>query len=487
MTSFYAPWRKDIRVGAEAILYHLELCRAVELNPLASPQTANVAVGKLPPAIQAETLQRASLAARQWSEMVAYKPQGTHDGLPVLKAMESGNFEYLFTVGGRASGKSHEVAEAIVELCAREKKRVVCGREFQISIRDSARSLLVNKIKAHWSADSWQCLDSELKHKNGTLITFIGLARNPESAKSLEGCDIFWGEEAQTFSSTSMEILTPTIRESGSMLIFSLNPRYIDDPVYQMAMMDRPDYAFVKFSGFEDNPYLFTTRLVNDLRKAFRSSNRYQHVWRGGLDENSELLILQHHIGRPPVLDGHFHLGTRLYGIDFGGTDPTALVRIWHYPPKALGRHEEDKGVLYFDREFIKPCRSNRDIVEGVTEVCPELLEGRWHLKADSADPKAIGELNNANIPTIGAVKGDGSVLAGLRKLQDYDIYVSPECPITSQCVANYRWKTDRAGNPTNVPEHTYSHPFDAARYAIEGEDFSADGGVSYIVLEEIL
>ncbi|WP_290772739.1 phage terminase large subunit [Hoeflea sp.] len=439
----------------------------------------------LPLPRQHQTLVQAQQGAKQWPAMCAYRPKGLHDDMPALEAMQSGLFEYLFLLGGRAGGKSHEVAEAIVELCATTPKRVVCGREFQVSIRDSSRSLLVNKIKAHWSAPEWECLETELRHKNGTLITFIGMARNPESAKSLEGCDIFWGEEAQSFSAASMEILIPTIRESGSMLLFTLNPRYEDDPVYQLAMVDRPDYAFVKVVEFEDNPYLFCSRLVNDLRKAFRSSNRYKHVWRGDLDRNSALLILHHTIRRPPILPGYEHTGRRLYGIDFGGTDPTAFVRLWHFPPQALGRHRDDKGVLYFDREFVQPCRSNREIVAGVKEVCPELAEGRWHVKADSADPKAIGELNEASVPTIGAVKGDGSVLAGLRTLADHDIWISEDCPATGQCAANYRWKADRMGKPTNVPEHQYSHPFDASRYAIEDEDFSGSDGVSYIILGE--
>ena len=195
----------------------------------------------------------------------------------------------------------------------------------------------------------------------------------------------------------------------------------------------------------------------------------------------SQSLQTENHSGVPNYLT----TDKRMYGIDFGGTDPTAFVRLWHYGSLALGRHEDDKGALYFDREFIQPCQSNRDIVAGVKGVCPELTEGKWMVKADSADPKAIGELNNASIPTYGAVKGDGSVLAGLRKLADFDIWVDPDCPVTGQCAANYRWKADRSGRPTNVPEHQYSHPFDAARYAIEDENFSADGGVDYVILGE--
>lgn len=401
--------------------------------------------------------------------------------------MESGLYEYLILLGGRAGGKSHEVAEALVDLCSRKRKRVVCGREFQNSIRDSSHALLVSKIRAHRSAAEWTITDNELRHKNGTLFSFIGMARNPESAKSLEGADIFWGEEAQTFSLRSVEILIPTIREQGSMLIFTANPRYADDPVPRMALVpaERPEALFYKFVFFEDNPHLFRSRLMNDLRKSFRTSKRYRHVWRGDLDHHSELRILSHRVGVPPVPAEYWMNARVLYGIDFGSTDPTALARVLVWTPAACGRGPDEPGVMYIDREFIAPCKSNREIVKAVTTTCPELVGGRYTLKADSADPKAIEELNDAGVATHGAVKGPGSVEAGIRKIADHELWISENCPKTTTAAENYRWKADRSGKATNVPEHQWSHVWDAVRYAIEEEDLSDRSGVSYITIEE--
>ena len=421
--------------------------------------------------------------------MTAWKLHGTHDGESVLDAMRSGVYEYLVLLGGRAGGKSHEVAEAIIELCSETPKRVVCGREFQNSIRDSSHALLKGKIKGHRSAGEWTITDTELRHRNGTLITFIGMARNVESAKSLEGADIFWGEEAQTFSLASVEILIPTIREHGSILIFTANPRYADDPVPRMAMVpaERPDALWYKVVQFEDNPHLFRSRLLNDLRKSFSTSKRFRHVWRGDLDRNSDLRIIDHTVGRPPMPE-YMPTPLTFYGIDFGGTDPTVLVRLHIWNAKQLGRDEDEKGVMYIDREFYSPCRSNREIVKGVTDISPELMEGKYTLKADSADPKAIGELNNAMIPTVGADKGPGSVEAGLRTIADFDVWISNDCPNVAKCAENYRWKADRNGKALNTPEHAWSHPWDAVRYALEGEDLTAGGagGVDYIELKEI-
>lgn len=485
---YFTPWDKRQKAPAALIEARTAHCAVLGLPPNAPANAYQLARAALGEADLQAMLQQGELAAKQWEQMVNWSPlpaANTSVG-PVLEAMESGLYEYLFLLGGRAGGKSHEVAEAIVDLCSRMKKRVVCGREFMASIKDSNKTLLANKIKEHRSAADWEILDTEIRHKNGTLITFIGVARNVDSAKSLEGCDIFWGEEAQTFSAKSVEIIVPTIRTEGAMLVFTMNPRYEDDPVCAMAIDpdQRPDAAWVKVVQFEDNPYLFRSRLMNDLRKSFRTSKRFRHVWRGDYDTNSELRIIDAKVGTPPIIAPHS--GKVMYGIDFGGTDPTSLVRVTHYPSEALANGAK-RGVLHITAEFNSPCRSNSDIVDAVEAVCPELVnDGYLYLKADSADPKAIGELNNAGITTIGAVKGPDSVLGGLRSIADFDVWIAPHCTETAKAAERFHWKTDRNGRPTNIPEHEYSHLWDAVRYAIEGEDLKdREGGVGYIILGE--
>lgn len=478
---YFAPWDARLRFAAPVIERRIAHCKVLGLPPTATPEQYDEGIAALSPAKRTLMQAKGDTAAAQWADMIAWRPTGANDGQSVLAAFKSGVYEYLFLHGGRAGGKSYEVADAIVELCSQTAKRVVCGREYQTSIKESSRSLLVTKIKAHPSAADWEILDTELKNKNGTLITFMGMARNVESAKSLEGCDLFWGEEAQTFSAKSMEILIPTIRESGSMLVFTFNSRFSDDPVPQMATVDVPEASFVKVVEFEDNPHIFTSRLMNDLRKSFKKGKRFRHVWRGDLDRNSELRIIDHKVGTPPALSS----GKRFYGIDFGGSDPTAFVRLWHWPPKALGRDEDELGIIYIDREFYAPCRSNKEIVKGVTDTAPELLEGKWILKADEADPKAIGELNDANIPTHGASKGEGSVQGGLRTIADHEVWISEDCPNTIKSAENYRWKADRSGNALNVPDHTWSHVWDAVRYALKDEDLTGGKDVEYIILGE--
>lgn len=146
---YYAPFDDSIMLPAEFLEAHAARAYALGQPPSVPPAAIAAALAAAPPALRDTAQRAAQQAAAAWSAMIAHKPQGLHDGQPFLPALESGLYEYLMLLGGRAGGKSHEVAEALVHLCSRVKKRVVCGREFQNSIRDSSHALLVNKIKAH--------------------------------------------------------------------------------------------------------------------------------------------------------------------------------------------------------------------------------------------------------------------------------------------------------------------------------------------------
>ena len=482
---YFAPWNHAIMLDAHTIVGRLEQCRALKIPPHATPAQFREAVEQNPD-VKLEVI--AKRAAEQWDAMTRQRPTAPNDGEPLIDAMRSGLFERLYMLGGRAGSKSHEAAEALIEIASNEPKRIVSGREFMANIRDSSRALLVQKIKAHPDVANWTIHETELSHTNGSLITFIGLARNPDAARSLEGADIFFGEEAANFSAESIEILEPSIRRSGSMLLYLLNPRFKDDPVYSAAMIERRDASWVKVSQFEDNPYIFVSRLYNDIRSDFLRSKRYLHVWRGFLDTNSDLKIIQAVEGTPDIAADRSQRPQTLHGVDFGGTDPTAYVRIQYWHHTQLNRPDPDdrRGLLYFDAEFIAPCKSNADIVRGVKLAAPELTQGRHVLKADAADVKAIGELNNAGIVTIGARKGADSVIDGIRDLNSHEIWISPHCQITLKCAERYMWQSDRSGKPLNAPEHKWSHPWDAARYAIRDVDLAAppSADVHYLEVE---
>lgn len=164
--------------------------------------------------------------------------------------------------------------------------RVVCAREIQKSLRDSVKQLIEDKIKSLGLSGAFDILDTEIRHKsNGSRFVFIGMWRNPDAVKSLEGADIFWGEEASAFSDRSIKIIRPTMRKPGSELWFSWNPEFDHDPVDQLFRGEQgppPDSLVVEVS-WRDNPWFDKSPLKAEMEFDYRSDPaKAEHVWGGG-------------------------------------------------------------------------------------------------------------------------------------------------------------------------------------------------------------
>ena len=121
--------------------------------------------------------------------------------------------------------------------CVRGKK-IMCLREFQNSIKESVHSLL-SKLIGELDLPGFTITHDKISHDSGGEFAFLGLARNIESVKSMDGFSVGWVEEGQSISAESLRLLTPTIREPGSYLIFTANPRSMADPFTERFLKDR--------------------------------------------------------------------------------------------------------------------------------------------------------------------------------------------------------------------------------------------------------
>ena len=95
--------------------------------------------------------------------------------------------------GGRGSGKSWAVAQALVVMADLAKIRVLCCREIQNSIRDSSYQVLKDTAERLGIDGRFDFLEAEIRHKStGSRFIFKGLFHNSQSIKSTEGVDVCW-------------------------------------------------------------------------------------------------------------------------------------------------------------------------------------------------------------------------------------------------------------------------------------------------------
>ena len=194
--------------------------------------------------------------------------------------------------GGRGGAKSHSVAGALVALAVKSPLRVVCARETQVSLKDSVKQLIEDKIAAFGFEPYFQSMRDETRALNGSRFVYKGMWRNPDALKSLEGADVFWGEEANRFSARSIQLIRPTLRKPGSRMIWTWNPEFDHDPVDRMfrgasgpppPSDEYPVGSVVRAVSWRDNPWFDQTPLRAELEHDYRvDPGTAEHVWGGG-------------------------------------------------------------------------------------------------------------------------------------------------------------------------------------------------------------
>lgn len=368
----------------------------------------------------------------------------------------SEGWRYCGIHGGRGSGKSHFVAEAIIEAHVQGKRDTVCLREVQKSIDKSVKKLLESKIQALGVSSYFHIASTEIKSIHGGSIIFQGLQdHTADSIKSLEGFDEAWVEEAHSISFRSLSLLRPTIRKPKSRLIFTWNPEKQTDAIDSLLRGESPPARTVLIeANWRDNPFFPAELEEERLGDRARDYERYLHTWEGKYLSQSSAAVFKNWEVKEFTApkDAIFR-----FGADWGfGVDPTVLIRCF-----IEGRK------LYVDYEAYQVgC----EIVDTPDLFMTVPDSERWPIIADSARPETISHMRQHGFPKIQpALKGAGSVEDGITWLQSFDIIVHPRCANVIRELTDYSYKVDKSsGNVLPLLEDKNNHTIDALRYACE-------------------
>ena len=195
--------------------------------------------------------------------------------------------------GGRGSGKSHFVAEKLVDDALAEPGnsggeglRTVCIREVQKDLAQSSKALIEAKLRKFGlnEADGFKVYKDVIVAPGDGLFIFKGMNDyTADSIKSLEGFKRGWWEEAHNASKTSIGLYRPTMRAAGSQMLWTWNPRRKSDAVDELFRGPQvPTNAVVIRANWRDNPW-FTKELEQERQDCLRiSPDQYDHIWEGG-------------------------------------------------------------------------------------------------------------------------------------------------------------------------------------------------------------
>lgn len=367
--------------------------------------------------------------------------------------------------GGRGSGKSWAVAEALVRLAVRSPLRILCCREFQITIRDSAHKVLKDTIARLGLLSQFVITQDGIRSKAGAEFIFKGLHNNEEGIKSTEGIDICWVEEAQTVSSSSWRTLTPTIRKDGAEIWVTYNLIEEEDATHQRFVIKGRRNSIVHKVNFDSNPF-FTGVLREEMEDDRELDyHLYEHVWLGMPLKISNAIIFSGKYEVREFPDDLWKQAERLYfGADFGfAQDPASLERFFIHD-----------NTLYIEYEAYGPG-VELDQLPSFYDRIPGARD--WPIKADCSRPETISYLRRQGFNISAAEKWQGCVEDGISHIRKFSkIVIHPRCSGLAAEARLYRYKVDKnqvdeRGQPAVLPIiiDKHNHGWDAIRYGLDG------------------
>lgn len=378
---------------------------------------------------------------------------------------------YYILKGGRGSGKSSVIAQALVLDIIQEPITVLCVRKVANTLMESCYEQLKEAVEQMGLRDKFKFKVSPMKiiyTPRGNSIIFRG-ADDSGKIKSIKVSRYpitrLWIEELAEFK-TEDEVTTITNSVLRAELpknlyykiFFSYNPPKMRQSWVNVKYesVNVASNTRVYHSTYLDNPYI--SRQFIEEAEHVKAIKPQKYEWEYmGKAIGSGVVPFDNLVFETITNEQIANFDNIRQGCDFGyATDPLAFVRI-HY--------DKTRRKLYIYDEIYGVKISNR-------EIARRIKDKGYHTKLtlfDSAEPKSITEIKGYGVKGKGAIKGPDSVEFGERWLDDLEaIVIDPvRCPNTAREFESIDYDSDKNGNPIPRLADKDNHTIDAVRYAM--------------------
>ena len=374
--------------------------------------------------------------------------------------------EFLHLWGSAGSGKSRFAAQKeIVESFEshRRNRKTLVVRKVAKTLKDSVYSELRSIIYDWQVDDCFEMLKSPLQITNkltGVVFLFIGLD-DVEKVKSIAGVDRIWIEEA-TELETMQELSQLRLRLRGFekvQITLSYNPidehHWLNTEIHEQ----KPKGHDFFHSTYRDNEQMLkrSPEYAAYIESLKDTQPNYYRVYGLGLwGQVVEGLIypdVQTGIEFPKDDKGNDDI--HFYGLDFGYSDPTALVA-QHVQDASPKKNLICKEVLY---------ASGLDAPAMVQMFESLGVRRDRQIIADNARPEMIKSLKDAGYRVKACEKFAGSVVSGINRVRTYNWQIATGSKHLTREAHNYL-KNQIQGIWVEEPAPRQAdHGMDAIRY----------------------
>lgn len=381
---------------------------------------------------------------------------------------QHGHTHYVLA-GGRGSTKSSYVSLEILLLLMRNPEcHAVILRKVGNTLRNSVYTQMEWALDALRISDKWKMTISPMemiRKATGQKILFFGVD-DKAKIKSIKlpfgYVGVVWYEELDQFAGMEeIRNLNQSLMRGGSKFwcFSSYNPpKSANNWVNEEMLLDEQDRLVHRSDYLSVNPDWLGPQFIYEAEKLkAKNETAYRHEYLGEITGTGGA-VFENVVERQITDEEIQQFDRRRYGLDFGfAVDPLAFVSM-HYDAK--------REVLYVFDEIYQPKLTNR---QAAVKIKKKITETAL-IRADSAEPKSIKELNELGLKVIAAKKGPDSVDFGMRWLQGLATIVidKKRCPNAYKEFVTYEYETTRDGQYISAYPDKNNHAIDAVRYGCE-------------------
>lgn len=381
---------------------------------------------------------------------------------------QHGHTHYVLA-GGRGSTKSSYVSLEIPLLLIQNPEcHAVILRKVANTLRNSVYTQMEWALDALHISDKWKMTISPMemiRKATGQKILFFGVD-DKAKIKSIKlpfgYVGVVWYEELDQFAGMEeIRNLNQSLMRGGSKFwcFSSYNPpKSANNWVNEEMLLDEQDRLVHRSDYLSVNPDWLGPQFIYEADKLkAKNETAYRHEYLGEITGTGGA-VFENVIEKRITDEEIQQFDRRRYGLDFGfAVDPLAFISM-HYDAK--------REVLYVFDEIYQPKLTNR---QAAVKIKKKITETAL-IRADSAEPKSIKELNELGLKVIAAKKGPDSVDFGMRWLQGLATIVidKKRCPNAYKEFVTYEYETTRDGQYISAYPDKNNHAIDAVRYGCE-------------------
>lgn len=358
-----------------------------------------------------------------------------------LAAYQQG-YPIICNEGGSRSSKSYSIVQLLCGIAKREpgKRISIVSHSLPHIKRGAFRDFkkIMQEDIGWWKDDQWRATDFVYHFPNGSYIELFGL--EDEGKARGPGRDILFVNEANLIDKTLFDQLA--MRTTGQIFL-DWNPADFNSWVYGVA--DDPKSKHIH-STYKDNIHNLSQGQIDYIERYKELPDDF--MWKvyglGQRGAAKELIYTNWKYYEQAPAGGDV-----FYGLDFGYTNPSAMVKVTHH-----------EGSNYVEEVLYQSSLTVPELINRLKQIVGD----KAPIYADAAEPKTIEEVYKAG---FNIKPSDKDVWAGIVGVKSYPLQIRHGSTNLIHEIQGYKWKKDKADNVLEEPVKANDHACDAMRYAI--------------------